>query len=254
MVRQFKLWNKQRTNSFDFTTNKCIITDVSGFGISFKSVINNNTVVDHNREFDEISMLVNFGVGSNAYTSFNQFASFVLNNGINNFVLEYSFNGRTVYADVWLKRMPKSQKTIYNVLSETILFTRMSHWYQIETGVIPEEPGYVTITNNFFEDILLDIVIFANTSDDFRIVAKDTANEIISQIIISNQLTDGTLTIMSEEKYVDRFSAGVHSNGYNLISRDGDTFLLLEQGEFRLSTNQSVTTQPQYTYKKWVID
>lgn len=253
-MRQFKLWNHLKTESFDFVANGCLISDISGLGLSFKTAINNRVVVGHEREFDEISMLLNFGLQSNAYTSFNGFANFISANGRHPFVLEYSVNGRTLLSDVWIKRVPKSQKTMYNILSEKILFTRISHWYQMESGSIPADPGYVEISNTFFEDLLIDVEIKASTPNDFRIQVKLADDTLISQIIVPTQLIAGTLTLFADDKYVDRFTTGVHTNGYNLISREGDTFLILEPGTYRISTNSAVTNAPVYTYKKWVID
>lgn len=253
-MRQFKLWNSTKTSSFDFTVMKCIISDVSGLGLSFKSVINNRTLVDHQREFDEVSLLVNFGVGANAYSTFNSFANFIASNGLNSFVLEYAANDRTVYADVWLKRIPKSQKTQFNILSETVQFTRMSHWYQLVTGEVPVSPGYAEIVNDFFEEIKIHLTIRSGTTNDFRVISKDLSGQTVSEIIVPTQILLGTLTLDAEAKYVDRFTGGVHSNGYNLVSREGDTFLILEKGTYRISTNNAATNQPLYTFKKWVID
>ena len=253
-MRQFKLWNAKQTEAFDFAIQGCLITEVSGLGLSFTTTLNNRAVVEHEREFDEIALLTNFGINANAYTAFNQFAAFVAANGRNKMVLEYTVNDRTVYADVWLKRMPKSQKTAYNILSETLLFTRVSYWYQIVSGTIPAAPAYQEIIHTFFEDLLVDLTIRASTPDDFRVITKNPAGDTLSQIIIPTQIVGGTLTLNAEEKYVDRYTALVHSNGYNLVSREGDTFLVLTQGTYRISTNVAVTNQPLFTYKKWVID
>lgn len=253
-MRQFKLWNASQTEAFDFTAQGCLITEVSGLGINFNTTINNRAVVEYQREFDEITLLANFGINANAYSSYNQFAAFVAANGRNRLIIEYKANNRTLYSDVWLKRMPKTQKTNYGLLSEQITFSRLSYWYQLETGTIPAAPSYIQITNDFFEDLMLDIEIRSTTPNDFRIQQKTLGGTIVSQIIIPLQITSGTIALKTEEKTVIREVGGVLTNGYNLVSREGDTFAIIEPGTIRISTNAAVTNQPVFVYKKWVID
>lgn len=253
-MRQFKIWNHDRTEAFDFKTHGCLITEVSGLGIKFSTALANGVVVDFRKEFEDITLMANFGIKANAYTAFTNFATFISANGKNKLVLEYSVNGRTLFADVWINRIPKTQKTNFNILTETIVFTRLSYWYTLVTGTIPTTPASIQIDNTFFEQILVDVEIKASTPADFKITTKNAQGTVVSEIIIPSQLIAGTLTLFAEDKIVDRFTAGSHSNGYNLVSRAGDTFLVIDKGLHYINTNASVTNQPVVTYKKWVID
>ncbi len=252
-MRQFKLWNHNRTALFDFEQEGIIITEVSGLGIGYTPTIIDNIVVNYTKSFDSITLLANFGIKSNAYTSFTNFATFISNNGKNNLILEYSVNGRTVHCDVWLTRLPKSQKTKFNILSETLTFTRTSHWYYLFDGTIPATPSYLEIENVVDDNLEFTIVVREGTPADFRITAR-VGEEKIVEIIIPDEINEGTLTSNAEKKIVERFSNNQITNGYNLISRVGDTFMVLGKGTFRLSTNQEVPNAPLFEYKKWVLD
>lgn len=252
-MRQFKLWNKTKTTSFDFTEEGIIITDVAGLGTGYTPTIIDNVVVSYEKAFDPITLLANFGIKSNAYTAFNNFATFISANGRNSLILEYSVNGRTVYADVWLTRIPKSQKTNFNILSETLSFTRTSYWYTVEEGEIPASPGYIEVENVVDDNLEITVVVRASTPADFRITARVGTDKIV-EIIIPDEINVGTLTSDAERKVVERVNASQTINGYNRISRAGDTFMVLGKGTYRLNTNLAATNAPLYRYKKWVID
>lgn len=252
-MREFKLWNHDKTTSFDFKAHGILITDVSGLGIGYAATISNGAVVSYDKEFDQISLLANFGIKYNAYTAFNEFAAFISDNGKKSLILEYSVNERTVYADVWLSRMPKSQKTNFNILSETLTFTRTSYWYTIEEGEIPAAPGFVSVENPVDDNIKITIVVRSTTPANFKIEAIKGATKVV-EIIIPNQIISGTLTSDAERKVVERLSDGVITNGYNSISRTGDTFMVLGKGTYKISTNLEASNQPLYRYKKWVLD
>ena len=250
-MRQFKLWNAAMTASFDFKTEGCLISDVAGLGINYNLTLKENAVIGYVNEFPDVSLTVNFGIRTNPYAAFNSLAAFIAANGKTNLVLEYEVNGRTVYADVWVKSLPKSQKTNFGVLTETLVFARLTFWYTIEEGVIPTAP--LTITNAVDDDLQLKVTIRASTPADFRIIVKENGVT-VSQVIIPSQLIAGTLTTDPEHKSVLRDTAGSVTNGYNLISREGDTFLVLGKGTYTINTNAAVTNPPLYRYKKWVVD
>lgn len=254
-MRKFKLWNKTKTSSFDFEQEGIIITEVSGLGIGYTPTMIDNVVVNYKKSFDSITLLANFGIKSNAYTDFTNLATFISNNGKNNLILEYSVNGRTLYSDVWLTRMPKSQKTNFNILSETLTFTRTSHWYYLFEGTIPAEPSYLEVENVLDDNIELIVTIRSPTPENFRITARVGLNP-ISEIIIPNAMDALAITLTSdaERKVVERFNAGQITNGYNDISRAGDTFIVLGKGTYRINTNQVVPNAPLIKYKKWVLD
>lgn len=252
-MRQFKIWNASRTEAFDFAAHGCIITDVSGLGIGFTVSIHNGAVVDFDKTFEDITLLANFGINANAYTAFNQFANFVTNNGRQKLVLEYSVNDRTVYADVWIKSQPKSQKTNFNILSEKIVFARITYWYQIESGTLPVYPAVVTIDNRVLDDILVNLSITGPTTDTFKVALTKGAS-VLSEIKLNVVLTTNhIIDIDAENKTVTLNNAGVVSNGYNLINHVTDTFLVVPNGSHGISIYAGTGTVT-YSYRKWVID
>lgn len=251
-MRQFKIWNASRTLSFDFVGQGCIITDVSGLGIGFNPILQNKTVVDFESNFDEVSLQVTFGIETNPYTVFNNFANFIANNGKNNLVLEYSVNGRTIFCDVWVKNLQKSQKTVFNVLQERISFVRITYWYQIETGVLPTHPTELSITNNVLDDIPVSLEIMGPSTSDFGITLYMGSN-IASEVKLTIDLSSTqSILIDSESKKVTLVSSGVKSNAYNAINHSKDTFIQVPMGTFGLTKTTSVVVN--YSIKKWVID
>lgn len=250
-MRQFKLWNSKRTEAFDFTSSGCLITDVADLGIRFQTTIANSVVVDYKKEFEDITLKVNFGINTNPYTIFSTFASFVASNGRNPFVLEYSVNQKTLYTDVWMKQIPKSQKTSFNILTETLVFTRISYWYTIVSGNLTTTS--ITINNSVMDDIAVNIIIQGVTSSNFKVVLSKTST-ILSEIKLINELSlTQTLIINSEQKTVVLEDSGISSNGYNLINRLTDTFIIVPSGSYTLSTVGTAGLST-FSYKKWVID
>jgi hypothetical protein len=252
-MRQFKLWNASKTQAFDFATNGCIITDVSGLGLGFNVSLVNRAVVDYESKFENITLLANFGIKSNAYTSFNEFANFIASNGRKNLILEYAVNGKTVYCDVWIKNIPKSQKTTFNILAEKLEFVRLTYWYQIESGVLPTYPSVINIENGVMEDILVNLTVSGPTSDTFK-VALIYGSTVLSEIKLNVVLTlDHVLEIDADNKNVKLINSGIESNGYNLIDHSKDTFIVVPSGAHGLSIYAGTGTVT-YSFKKWVID
>lgn len=254
-MRQFKLWNATRTEAFDFAAQGCVITDVTGLGIGFAIGIQNGAVVEYDKSFDDITLLANFGVKANAYTSFNTFANFIAANGKQKLVLEYAVNGRTLFADVWMKNLPKTQKTNFNILSEKLVFQRITYWYEVVNGTIPASPGSVTVIN-LLDDIPVNFTINGPVAADFEVQLKDVFNAVVSRIkILGAIVAEDNLAFDAENKRVSYkdSGAGVTVNGYNMVDKTHDTFLVIPRGTYKFQTN-STATPVAYLYKKWVID
>lgn len=258
-MRKFKLWNHDRTTSFDFNQNDIIITEVSGLGLGYSADVSNGVVANYTNEFDQISLLANFGIHSNAYTSYNNLVKFISERDDKNLVLEYSVNGRTVYADVWLTHLPKSQKTNFNILSERLQFLRTTHWYVPESGQLLKNPSSTIIKNPINTNLEIVIKIPSGISSDFKIIARKGQTQVVRIIPDANaEYSPYHLLIDAETKNVSVIddSGYVVGNGYNMISKTADTFMVLGKGEYQVYYEGSIPdeTQVEISYKKWVVD
>lgn len=249
-MREFKLWNSSKTTFFDFAAEGIVITDINGLGIGFDVTLLNGKVVNYQKDFEDITLLANFGVSTNAYTAFNNLARFIGNNGRDKLVLEYKANKRTLYADVIAKRIPKTQKNNFGVISETLSFLRLSYWYVLENHILTST-GLV-IENEIMDDLEVNTFIEGPISPSTELVLKKDEKEIIKIKTIND--ISGTLEILSDIKKViiKNLATGEYSNAYNLIDKRYDTFIMVPFGKYTLTinTNQKVHVQ----YRRWVID
>lgn len=251
-MRTFKLWNK--FNEFiSLSSDGILVESISGLGLSFNLILNNSRVSHVADKFENIVFDLYFGIKSNAYEKYAALQAFIMENGRNSLKLEYSLGTTTVYADIYLKTLTKSQKTKDNVLYEKITFERTSYWYELATGTIPVGPLHAGIENWSPKDIEVDITLVGSIPDGYTLYLQQTgssAREV--EIVIPNAIS-GTLKILSEEKKVLFTQVMTEVNGYNLISRYKDTFMIVPQGIWELEANLAITNPPTFKYKKWVI-
>lgn len=254
-MRKFDLWNSDRSANFNFAEEGVVITTVAGLGLEFSASFSDQAVVNYEREFEQISLLANFGVNKNAYTAFKNLADFINANGKRNLVLEYTVNDRTVYADVWLVRMPKTQKTNFNILSETLQFTRTTPWYTKASGTVTATAQY--LSNTTITDIAVKISIRGATSSDFKLILKRAAASATEcEIRLNNTLlSDNLLSIDAENKKVElkTISNGAVTNGYNQLNKAYDSFIVIPTGTFQIYYT-GTAAEVKYEFKRWVID
>lgn len=426
-MRQFKLWNYNKSASFDFASQGIIITEVAGLGINYSAAFNNRALVQYEREFEPITLLANFGINANAYGTYNSLANFVVDNGKNNLILEYSYPTKTMgeaplvlsrrvtfeaeegftartdymntqpndgigpytwfiyygtssttgaieglqslqmryyttaqhlgnigyaqtnykikdlkrirfransskglglelyisadgqnyiketefnltstaqqfeyalqtsktahirfklkvpvgitsgqrvvidevefytqesrlkdhirYADVWLTRMPKSQKTNFNLLSESLQFARVTPWYVEVEGTVTSTP--LVISNTTLTDIAVNLTIKGPTSSDFAVeLTKIGANNPTSEIRLNYTLSDAyIIKIDADNKKVEQIItvANAVTNGYNWVNKEYDTFIIVPPGSYQL-THTGTAAEVTCNYKGWVID
>jgi len=247
-MRQFILWNHLKSSSFNFINNNIIVSYPTGLGIGFDVTIENGLVTSYQRKFDDITFLLHIGVNDNAYTKFKLLADFIALNGKNKFILEYSVNGRILYADVWVKKLPKTEKNEYGILREKLELTRTSYWYEIVTGTLSSTHE---IINNTSDDINVNLTI----NGEGEVGNNITLNNGLEIRLGQSQSVDESLIIDSENKVVTFISSGVNSNGYNRIDKSKDTFMVVPNGTYTLTKGTSLWSAIiSYNYKKWVID
>ncbi|MGE4321058.1 MAG: phage distal tail protein domain-containing protein [Acholeplasmataceae bacterium] len=180
-IRSFKLWNADRTSSFDFNQTGITVIEPKGLGNKFSNTIQSgnrsrNYLTDQKNDFDDISLKVLFGLkGNNAYSLYNQLSVFIQSNGRNQMILEYSRNDETLYVDVIIKQVTKTEKTQFNILEETITFERVSPLYKFMNIT----SNLILIQNNYFENILPKLSLkkySRNNPINIKVSSKNIAN------------------------------------------------------------------------------
>lgn len=255
-MRKLKLWNKNKTQSIDLNSNNALVSDVSGLGTNYSINEINNTVARILPTFDDISMQLYFGIEGNAYSSYKEFMNFIVANGFENFVLEYQPGSAIRYCDVFVRNVPKTQKTNFNVLTETVVLKRISPWYElIEIAAPGEGLNFETvIVNNYYLPLKVNLCIDLGFEGMvFPFIVKKSTGEEVFRIEVS-LITSHTLTIDSEAKeaYYTNTTTQEKINAYDSIDHTHESFIILERGSYILQDPNG--TPLTITYKKWVAD
>jgi len=258
-MREFILWNHSLSMSFNFKDQNILIKKIDDLGISFEFERTNNVVTKYSPNFKQIEFdLIFLNVGANSYQKFSELSAFLSNNGSNQFLLQYNFNGKTLYADVWFVGLTKSQKNDFKVLEEKISFERTSLWYTLESSAIPDLPLNTAVSNAVFEEIPVDIFIQApfdvGTNNKLTIaLMKDS--EVYSKIELSINDSE-EINISSTNKYIEVISNLISTSGYNRTNKNYQSFMFIPKGDFSVQILQN-TSNPSFvsiSYKKWVYD
>ena len=125
-MRKLKLYNYNKSSFIDFNDKKYLVTDISGLGTKYDLIKFEKTVHDLEYNFENISLTINFGIDSNAYNDYKRFLDFIISNGKNRFILGYDYGTNERFADVYLLNSPKTQKTNYRIITETVIFERIT--------------------------------------------------------------------------------------------------------------------------------
>ena len=256
-MRKFIIWNELKTSSYDFTSYHSDVIDVKGLGVGFEVKKTNGKVSSFITKFDDIILDIIFGLeGNNPYTDYSSLALFLSQNGNKRFVIEYQFNSKILYADVWLVSLSKSQRDTFQTLNETLTFSRVSHWYSIQSGTVPVSPSAAVIQNYVFDEMPININ-FHSTSASAGIVEISlklgmTVVKKISLTIEPNEYID----IDSEYKTIKITLSGFESNGYNRTNKQYDSFMMCPKGEYNILVSGATISlyTVEYSLKKWVYD
>lgn len=160
-MRQFKLFNKDRTVSFDLNSGGILVIDNStGLGNRRDNIILNtrvrNYLINTANNFQPITLKIVFGVGGkNAYALYNDLMSFIRQHGPEGLVLGYKALKEMIYTDVALVEATKTNKTNFGVLEETFTFDRLTPFYRYKK----EEGKSILIKNDYYENILPKITL-----------------------------------------------------------------------------------------------
>lgn len=254
-MRKLKLYNFDKTSSLDLNDKKYLVDEITGFGTGYKLVGEDKLIHDIELEFEPITLRINFGINKNAYNCYNEFMNFIISNGKNKLILEYDyssdFDAMPRYCDIYLQSAPKTQKTIYNIISETFRFKRLTPWYKTEAIIAPGNgtPFQLEIDNEHFMPIAL---ILETTNDSGTITFLLEKDEIeIGRIVI--ELKNGySLKIDSETKKAIFFNAVSEISAYDNIDHTYNSFFLVNNGKYLFKESSGANIK--IRYKKWVAD
>lgn len=283
-MRKFRLLSEDESKSFSLFGNSIVVTDVSGLGINLDIIqnegANKNYISDVNPNFENISLTIYFGVNGNAYNDYYSLLSFISCNGKKKLILEYSILNDVKYCDVWLKSAPKTQKDTTNTINSTFVFVRSSYWYTKELIGFNLKAEYigsdfpldipisftgtsitndVSISNTFFENYPVDILILGPTTKNTTIELIDEKNSTINKIVVKSKLsTNDWFRINGFTNKISYYNSTDNKvyDGYNMINHVYDSFITVPNGKYRVHAD--ISSGDQFVvivhYKKWRID
>ena len=190
-------------------------------------------------------------MNQNAYSCYKEFVDFIIGNCKNTLILEYNYNGNPRYCDLYLQSAPKTQKTNFNIISETFVFKRLTPWYE---SIVVNAPGngtayHISINNSHFVPLELNFESTKQTGSITLILEK--AGLEVGRIAVT--LKSGyNLRINSELKEAIFFNASSTISAYDNINHTYNSFLLVPSGGYLLK--ESTGSNLKVSYKKWVAD
>ncbi|MFH2116770.1 MAG: phage distal tail protein domain-containing protein [Bacillota bacterium] len=259
-MRTFKLWNADRSASFDLSSTSVQVTDVSGLGSNFKNKIGTLLTLGVNRsyttnrqvEFEPIKMKIIFGIKSNAYTQYKSFMDFI-SLWFGQLSLEYQSNDRTIYADIEIKSAPKSQKNQFNIIAEDITWDRITPWYEY----IDITGTKITINNSTNYMDIEPIVQFetATVPGYFLKISKTGYVDTIFLLEILQGLNSGDMLIIDSENKKIIYDDGIsQTSAYDMVNHESYAFPNIPAGKSYDIYESTQTKTIRVKYKKWVID
>lgn len=251
-MRKFILWNKTETTSFEFT-DSILVVESKGLGITFKPIENDGKISKLKASHPTIELKIVFGAGANAYEDHKSLVDFIALNGNKQFVLEYQFDGNTRFVDVWIVNLPKEDKDTYQTINAKLSLRRISHWYVKENITVNTNPETGQISNEIFEDTNAILTISGATTSGLAI-STSMDGVVYNKIQLVDTLTaTQTLTINGEEKSVTLDDDGVESNGYNMVYKLYNTFLVNKTGISKIWISGGSASSVTITRKKMVF-
>lgn len=265
IARTFKLYNYDRSSSFNLASDSIMVTDVEGLGTNVNTSYDASRfkryVTEMHFEFDDIGLTIAFGIKNNAYVDYNDLMIFINANGNRDLILEYNVRtgANTIdikYCNIRLKNAPKTQRDSTNTMILKFAFTRLSPWWIPRT--IPQSSTYV-ITNNFFEHIPLYLQVYGAVATFAKVkLATVTAKYEPDQVvkINANIKANGYFILDAELKKAELKNPGeVHGNSYDMIDHTGESFIMIPPGgTSRLTVEGASGETPTFTgeYKEVV--
>lgn len=255
-MRKLKLWNKTKSQSIDLNAKNTLASDVSGLGTNYSINEINSAIAQILPVFEDINIQLYFGVEGNAYFSYKQFIEFIVSNGFDNFILEYQTGTTARYCDVFIRSVPKTQKTNFNVLTENITLKRITPWYE-QVEITAPGDGLLfelAISNTYYLPIAVNLHIDLGFEGmEFPFLIKNSDGVEVSRVVVTLKGSNA-LTIDSEKKeaYFTNTITQERTNAYDNINHAHESFIILDRGSYTLQDTNGVPLT--IKYKKWVAD
>ncbi len=246
-MRKLKLYNFDRSSSLDLNSNKYLVTDMTGFGTNFKLLGEGASIHDIDLEFEQITLTINFGIRNNAYNCYKEFMDFIILNGKKKLILSYDYNDAPRFCDLHLQTAPKTQKTNFNIISETFSFKRLTPWY--ENIILTSGINNHTINNIHF--VPIDLIIESNQQTGGMTLYLEKNGIYVSHMVVTFK-NGYNLKINSETKEALFISGSTIISAYDNINHAYDSFFEVSNGIHKfIDVSGSVS---KLSYKKWVAD
>lgn len=256
-MRKFKIYNAAMTSSFDLSDGSTKVSEVSGLGNGYENITANQGgirkwVIDKKNSLDSLTLTINFGINSNAYTNYTALMNLIQANKKQKLVLEYTVNGNTRYIDVALSKAPKSQMTGAGIITEAFEFEKLTPLYTRVQYTLASQ----LISNAYYENILPKIKITAATNPLTIKLRRASDNAIVQTVVINRILSSPEyIEIDSENRSIVYYDGLTVANAYNDIAFGSGKTAFIEipsDANYYLENDQSVAMIVEY--KKWVID
>lgn len=266
-MRKFVLFNADKTANISLSSNGILAVNPKGLGNKFNvSYVQNEKSrykTNVRPDFDNIQLDLYFNAdGSTGYKNYNRLAQFINKCGLNNMIFEYDDGQLKKYCRVLLNNLPKSEKDESGSFVSTIVLERQSYWYKedkvefslesiIEDNAVsftlPFPFGFVgdsfrkeaVFTNDFFEESPIEISISGDIKECIKIEVLDADDEVEQYLQLKTNCHEGRIIKISsiDNKKVQIIEGGVSTNAYDLIDKQGQSFLYIKPGTHKLRAN-----------------
>ena len=283
-MREFYLYTPDLSKYFDLNVPTALAAEPRGLGNSFSPSYKESNSGKHltnvTPSFEPITFLIYFNAdGSDGYINYKTMLYFLEECGTSEFVLEYRDGVTRKFCDVLLKSITKSEINEEGVFAETLTLDRQSYWYEainedFEFGRYESEPSFPltfpiafqganvkkekTLTNRHFTPAPIILRISGEITADVSVYIKDTNGNTVSEVLIANQLPQGSaLTVDPTTKKITITDGnGKTSNGYGLVDKTKQSFLYLPHGTYTIGSNvvSNADGKVSLRVKKYLLD
>lgn len=283
-MRKFYLHTITKSKTFDLNTDAAFATEPTGLGNAFETIYKESEkgkhIVNVKPNFEPIKLKIYFNANNtNGYLNYKSLLTFLAECGTSIFLFEYNDGITDKFCEVISKTLPKSEINNEGVFVEEFVFERQTYWYEEVTekfalrntdtnaAVFPLAFPFgflgrvlqkrYKITNNFFMDAPITIKISGNLKNNINIYIMTTREEIVGQILLSTNNTEGTeIIIEPTTKKISVIKDDKVTNGYALTDKTKQSFLYLPQGEYYIGSNidDDDTGKIEISVKRYLFD
>lgn len=161
--------------------------------------------------------------------------------------VEYTTEDNFVYCDCFVESISKTEKTNFRILSENVVFNRISMWYSFETLTFGDTLTFTTdpITNIFTKPLPVKIMYQSSYENWLEVWITDVCLIDIDSV--------KTIIIDPENKTVKDF---LGNDIYEKLDKKDNTFMFIPKGTYQISCElaNGSGTKIVLIIKKWLAD